>query len=159
MATSSIRTEMTNMVSILLGQEEEMMRIGSNEKESRTGPETPLPALCTSYHTATVNAPVARVTQTDDDKNQRQLQICDVVMRKQTRPGGGWISPVADDPGKLQTHPLPNPESTDPLDNTGTYEHDALTLMQNTDRDEAPINVASPRIQHAAAKGERLPPG
>ena len=162
MASSSIRTEMTRMVSILLGQEEEMMQIGSNKKETRTGPETLSPTFCASCHTTTINAPMARVTQTNDDENQRQLQNCDMVMRKQTGPGGGWIAPVEDDPKKLQIHPPPNPESTEPLNIIGTSGHDAPTQIHSVDRCEAsldsPKNAASPSIGTDAARDDQLPP-
>ena len=154
---------MTNMVSILNGQEEEMMRIGSNKKESRTGPENPSHALCSSYPTATANAPVARSNQTDDYKNQRQIQIGQTVLRKQTRPICGWVAPIEVDSGKPQTHLLPDPESTEPHDSTGTPDHYAPTQIHNICRGEAPVknpeNVASSSIEHDAAKDVWLPPG
>ena len=103
-----------------------------------------------------------RVTQANHDENQRQLQICDVVLRKQAGPRGGWIAPIEDDPRKPQVHPLSYPESTKPLDDIGTSRHDAPTQIHNVDRCEAsvegPKNAASPSIGNGAVKDDQRVP-
>ena len=107
----------------------------------------------------------------------RQLQICDVVLVKQIKSVRDWVAPVKDGPGKLQTHRLPNLESTRPGGNPGTPKHDALTQIHDINRCEVPVkfptngpivdrgNVDSPDIERSGlhrgrtrAAPEALPP-